>query len=149
MTICHHTLLTVALALIWAYLTILSPVLALAVISLTMHSTQDWRPNSLGYPILILLLRHHTSAIITDCKHIPPRSFLGLTFPGFDLAIMAPKRNEKFVYYGLYMAQPVNMLVSLTLLLWALWSFVRFTLHYIIPLHSAVRRSSGKLTSRG
>ena len=62
-----------------------------------LHSTRNWRLNSLRYSIPIPLLRHHASAIITDCNHSPSLS------PWLDLAGFWPgtKRNEKFGYCGL------------------------------------------------
>jgi len=52
-----------------------------------LHFTHDWRPNSLSYPILILLLRHDTSAITTDCNRSPklsPRLDLSGLWPGTE-----------------------------------------------------------------
>jgi len=61
-----------------------------------LHSTHNWRPNSLSYPIPV-------PAPQNVCHHYrlqpqSPRRLLGLTFPEFDLA---PKRNEKFGNCGL------------------------------------------------
>ena len=67
---------------------------SLLVLYLPRHSTHDWRPNSLSYPIPIPLLRHCTSTIITDCNRSPVLG-LGLTL------ILTWQRNEKIGYCGL------------------------------------------------
>ena len=54
-----------------------------------LHSTHDWRPNSLTYPIPILLLRHNTSAITTDCNRSPTLS------PRLDILRFWPGTEKK------------------------------------------------------
>ena len=93
-----------------------------------LHSTNDWRPNSLSYHVPVSLLCHHMSAIITDCNRSPMLSLR------FDLLGFWPGTEMKWevwllqTWFGIV---PVNKLVSLRWLLWALRSFWRFTLHYI------------------
>src|SRR6218665_431638 len=65
---------------------------------------------------------------------LAPRCLPGLTFPDFDLA---PKRNEVWLLGTGFGIAPMNKLVSLTWLLWALRSFRSFTLHYITSLNSS------------
>src|SRR6218665_2165855 len=84
--------------------------------------------NSLRYPIPVPLLHHHTSAIITDCNR-STTLFPWLDLPGF-LSGTETKREVWLLRTGFGIA-PVNKLVSLTWLLWALRSFRSFTLHYI------------------
>jgi len=84
---------------------LISPILRLH--SHLLHSTHDWRPNSLSYPIPLPLLCHHTSSIITDCK---PTLSPQLDFPDFDLA---PKREAWllqtwFVLYSSIYIAPLN-----------------------------------------
>jgi len=62
----------------------------------------------------VLLLRHDMSATTTGYNHSPTLS------PRLDLP-------RFWTWFGLV---PVNKLVSLTWLLWALRSFRRFTLHW-------------------
>src|SRR6218665_3834535 len=50
--------------------------------SLLPHYTHDCSPNSSSYTIPILVLRHHTSTIITDSNHNPTLS-PRLDLPGF------------------------------------------------------------------
>ena len=105
-------------------------------------SIHNRKQNSLRYPIPVLLLHHHTSAIITDCNRsttLSPR----LDLPGFWSGTET-KREVWLLRTGFGIA-PVNKLVSLTWLLWALRSFRSFTLHYITVLH--VPRSSAFLLS--
>src|SRR6218665_3179643 len=76
----------------------------------------------------MLGLRHHTSAIITDCNRsttLSPR----LDLPGFP-PDTETKREVWLLRTGFGIAV-VNKLVSLTWLLWALRSFRSFTLAYI------------------
>src|SRR6218665_22485 len=92
-----------------------------------LHSTHDWKQNSLRYPIPVPLLHHHTSAIITDCNRsttLSPRLDLPSFLPGTET-----KREVCLLRTGFGIA-PVNKLVSLTWLLWALRSFRSFTLYY-------------------
>ena len=66
-----------------------------------LFSTHVWRPNSSGYHILILLVCHHMSTIITNCMiaSVAPHS-LSWAWPSqFDLA---PKWNKKPGYCKLY-----------------------------------------------
>ena len=101
------------------------PPLALSPLLLSIH---DWKQNSLRYPIPVPLLRHHTSAIITDCHRsttLSPRLDLSGFWPGTET-----KRVVWLLRTGFGIA-PVIKLVSLTWLLWALRSFRKFTLGYI------------------
>src|SRR6218665_434550 len=84
--------------------------------------------NSLRYPIPVPLLHHHTSTIITDCNR-STTLFPWLDLPGF-LPGTETKREVWLLRTGFGIA-PVNKLISLTWLLWALRSFRSFTLHYI------------------
>ena len=92
------------------------------------HSTHDWKQNSLRYPIPVPLLHHHTSAIITNCNR-STTLFPWLDLPGFWPGTET-KREVWLLRTGFGIA-PMNKLVSLTWLLWALRSFRSFTLHYI------------------
>jgi len=90
-----------------------------------LHSTHDWKPNSLSYPIPVPLLHRHMSAIITDCNRstmLSPRFDLPGFWPGTETRSLA---IADWIWYS-----AVNKLVSLTWLLWALRSFRSFTLHY-------------------
>ena len=93
----------------------------------------DWlthQNRTLSYSTLVPLLHHHTSAIITDCNRctmLSPRPDL----PGF-WTDNETKREVWLSMTGLGIV-PVNKLVSLTWLLWALRSFRRFTLHQSNP----------------
>src|SRR6218665_1530510 len=95
------------------------------------HRTQTFRPFtkfSLRYPIPVPLLPHHTSAIIPDCNRstmLSPRLHLPGFLPGTE------KKREVWLLRTGFGIVPVNKLVSLMWLLWALTSFRRFTLHYI------------------
>ena len=62
-----------------------SPILRLH--SSLLHSAYDWRPKSTSYPIPILLQRHDTSTITTDCNCSPtlsPRLHLPGFWPGTE-----------------------------------------------------------------
>ena len=104
--------------LTWPILRLHSPLL---------FSTHDWRPNSSICPIPILLLRHDTTAITTDCNRSPTLS------PLLELTRFWPGTGTKRevwllrIWFGL---APMNKLVSLTWLLWALRGFWRSTLNY-------------------
>jgi len=101
-------------------------------LGLTLYScymTSSSKPNSLSFPIPIPLLRHHTSANTTDCKRNPTLSHL-LYLTRFWRGTET-KRNEKFGYCGLGIA-PMNKLVPLTWLWWALSSYRIFTLHWTL-----------------
>jgi len=95
------------------------------------------RSNSLSCPIPILLLRHDTSATTTGYNHSPtlsPRLDLPEFWPG-------PRKEMRILalrtWFGL---APVNKLVSLTWLLWALRSFRRFTFIKMSGYHYHYRR---------
>ena len=95
-----------------------------------LHSTHNWKQNYLRYPIPGRLLHHDTSAIIADCNRsttLSPRLDLSGFLPGTET-----KREVWLLRTGFGRPKaPVNKLVSLTWLLWALRSFRSFTLHYI------------------
>ena len=94
----------------------------LALSSATLHS----RLKTKLCPIPILLLRHDTSATTTGHNHSPtlsPRLDLPGFWPGTET------KREVWLLQTWFGIAPVNKLVSLTWLLWALRSFRRFTLH--------------------
>src|SRR6218665_2227570 len=87
-----------------------------------------------------ILSRFHSFTITrppsSQTATVAPRCFPGLTFPDFDLAT---KREVWLLRTGFGIA-PVNKLVSLTWLLWALRSFRSFTLHlHYITLQEKLR----------
>ena len=75
-TVSHFILLTHLL---------ISPLLLLN--SPPIYSTHDWRPNSSSCPILILLLRHHTSTITTDCNLVLVRWIVLERGTGFSIHV--------------------------------------------------------------
>ena len=81
----------------------------------------------------ILLLRHHTSVSIVVYNR-SPMQFPRLDLPGFWHGTET-KRNV-WLLWTCFGIAPVNKLVSLTWILWALRSFQRFTLHYKHALYS-------------
>ena len=92
------------------------------------HSTEDRTLQAVRPIRTILLLRHDTSATTTGYNRSPTLS-PRLDLPGFWHGTET-KREVSLLrtWFGI---APVNKLVFLTWLLWALRSFRRFTLHYI------------------
>src|SRR6218665_3953320 len=81
--------------------------------------------NTLRYPITVPLLHHrHTSAIITDCNRSTTLSPL-LDLSGSRLG--TETKQEVWLLRTGFGIAPVNKLVSLTWLFWALRSFQSFT----------------------
>src|SRR6218665_1516090 len=79
---------------------------------------------------ILLLLHHDTSTIITYSNRSPTLS------PRLDLSGFCPGTETKQEVWLLrtgFGIAPVNKLVSLTCLLWALRSFRSFTLHKFYP----------------
>jgi len=89
---------------------------------------------ALHSPIPILLLRHDTSATTTGYNRSPTLS-PRLDLPGFWPGTKT--KREVWLLWTWFGITPVNKLVFLTWLLWALRSFRRFTLHSMAnALHS-------------
>jgi len=76
---------------------------------------------------------HHTSTIIADCNATPS---LRLDLPGYwpDTEM----KQDVWLLRTWFGIEPVNKLLSLTWLLWALRRFWRFTLHYTIRLRQTL-----------
>ena len=108
---------------------LISPILRTSARTLLCYIPLSTENRTLRCPILVLFLHHHTSAIITDCNR-STTLFPRLDLPGFWPG--TERKREVWLLRTGFGIAPVNKLVSLTWLSWALRSFRCFTLHYPI-----------------